>query len=372
MISGCILAKNEEKNIVPCIKSILPVCEEIIVIDNGSTDDTGELAREWGAKVYFDDSSNFDLLKNKFHDLATKSWIFSIDADERLAAGTDVMIKKTVSSAPEDVWGYTIPKLSYSGRGQWSESNYLELYRNRSEICYSNTSIHANLTDSINRHGKKIGRLWTPIHHVDALVRNTKYKRDRYISLITENISDFKKQNEPTYYLECFLASEYLYADRKQEAKAILERLIERYPDKGTMAYTFLSQLFYVEHRYDESLELSNYVISSLREKHKFSLFNIARIHSCFEHYDLAEKVLQKYMDHYPESCTGYYNLAYVFWKQSKDYLPLLNIAFSINEMLKEPIIYDNRPKSIYLNETIVFDFEQRYLDLLKEKAKEQ
>lgn len=43
-ISACILAKNEEENIAECIRSVKPYVDEVIVVDNGSTDNTGEIA----------------------------------------------------------------------------------------------------------------------------------------------------------------------------------------------------------------------------------------------------------------------------------------------------------------------------------------
>ena len=49
-ITAIILARNEEQHIVDCIKSI-QCANEILVIDDGSTDRTVELAESLGAVV---------------------------------------------------------------------------------------------------------------------------------------------------------------------------------------------------------------------------------------------------------------------------------------------------------------------------------
>ena len=50
-VSVLILTRNEEKHIRDCIESCLPVADEVIVIDDGSTDQTVAIAEELGAKV---------------------------------------------------------------------------------------------------------------------------------------------------------------------------------------------------------------------------------------------------------------------------------------------------------------------------------
>jgi len=81
-ISAIVLTKNEEDNIEKCLKR-LTFCDEIIVIDDNSTDDTAVLAKNIGAKVYsrslngdFASQRNFGLEKAK------SEWVLFIDADE--------------------------------------------------------------------------------------------------------------------------------------------------------------------------------------------------------------------------------------------------------------------------------------------------
>lgn len=82
MISTVVLARNEEKNIKRCLSS-LQWCDEIIVIDDYSTDKTVEIAKKAKATVYqralkgdFAEQRNFGL------DKACQDWVFFVDADE--------------------------------------------------------------------------------------------------------------------------------------------------------------------------------------------------------------------------------------------------------------------------------------------------
>jgi len=85
--SGLIITYNEAHNIAACIASLAPVCDDIVVVDAGSSDDTVELARRAGATVlvqvpFLGDGPQRSLgLPHCRHD-----WVINLDADERLEA----------------------------------------------------------------------------------------------------------------------------------------------------------------------------------------------------------------------------------------------------------------------------------------------
>lgn len=83
-ISAIILTKNEEKRLPDCLQS-LSFCEEIIVVDSGSTDGTVALAQKHKAAVYQDLSADFAAKRNLGLQKATKEWVLYVDADERIS-----------------------------------------------------------------------------------------------------------------------------------------------------------------------------------------------------------------------------------------------------------------------------------------------
>ena len=80
-LSAIVIAKNEEPRIAKCLES-LGFCDEIIVIDNGSTDKTIEIAKRYKALTIHVKETDFSSLRNIGKDKAKGSWILYVDADE--------------------------------------------------------------------------------------------------------------------------------------------------------------------------------------------------------------------------------------------------------------------------------------------------
>lgn len=82
-ISACIIAKDEADRIVPCLESV-SFCDEIVVLDSGSSDDTVALCRAHGARVVETDWPGWVAQKNRAAAAAANDWVLSLDADERV------------------------------------------------------------------------------------------------------------------------------------------------------------------------------------------------------------------------------------------------------------------------------------------------
>ena len=117
-ITGVIIAKNEEKMIAEALNS-LSFCDEILVIDNGSTDKTKEIAEKKGAKVYELKVNDFSELRNFALGKATGDWILYLDADERIDSDLKDSIKKNILNSS----GYSAFALKrknyYFGNHEW-------------------------------------------------------------------------------------------------------------------------------------------------------------------------------------------------------------------------------------------------------------
>lgn len=84
-ISAVVITFNEERNIKRCIESLIPVMDEIIIIDSFSTDRTKEICLEY--PVIFKEKiwQGYSEAKNYGNSIASHDFIFSIDADESIS-----------------------------------------------------------------------------------------------------------------------------------------------------------------------------------------------------------------------------------------------------------------------------------------------
>lgn len=103
LISAVVLTKNEEKNIIDCIKS-LNFCDEIIIIDDYSTDKTLDKIRNHKSEILnksriqiFQRKLNGDFASQRNYGLkqAKGEWILYVDADERVSSD----LKKAINCA---------------------------------------------------------------------------------------------------------------------------------------------------------------------------------------------------------------------------------------------------------------------------------
>ena len=110
-ISAVILAKNEEKKIGKTIKS-LSFCDEVIVVDDESSDATVQIAQKTGVKVLSHSKKNaFGGQRNWAMEQAKNDWILFIDADEEVSENLKSEIEN-LKSQP-DVVAYAIPRRDF-------------------------------------------------------------------------------------------------------------------------------------------------------------------------------------------------------------------------------------------------------------------
>lgn len=146
-LSVVISAFNEEKKIRNCLESV-KWADEIIFIDNDSSDRTSEIAKEFTKKIYTqkNDPFNIDLQKNLGIEKASGNWILVLDADEIITSELKNEIIKNINTPPfikgvrgissdEFVSGFMIPRkniifgkwIQHSG---WYPDYQLRLFRN--------------------------------------------------------------------------------------------------------------------------------------------------------------------------------------------------------------------------------------------------
>jgi len=105
-ISALVLTKNEEEVIKDCLKQ-LDFADEIIVLDQNSSDDTKKIAKKYTDKIYTE-YLPFDKARNTLASYAKGDWLLYVDADERLDEDLIEEIKNTIKSSK--LSAYYIPR----------------------------------------------------------------------------------------------------------------------------------------------------------------------------------------------------------------------------------------------------------------------
>lgn len=83
MLSVVIITKNEEKMIKACLESV-GWADEIVIVDNGSKDDTLKIAKNYTDKIFEIDLQDFAAIRNLAMEKAKGDWVLYVDADERV------------------------------------------------------------------------------------------------------------------------------------------------------------------------------------------------------------------------------------------------------------------------------------------------
>jgi tetratricopeptide (TPR) repeat protein len=85
LLSLCMIVKNEATTLARCLASAKPYVDELIVVDTGSTDNTIEIAKSFGAEIYtFEWCNDFAAARNYTLAKASGHWVLILDADEEL------------------------------------------------------------------------------------------------------------------------------------------------------------------------------------------------------------------------------------------------------------------------------------------------
>jgi glycosyltransferase involved in cell wall biosynthesis len=143
-VSVVIITKNEGAYLAECLKMATFISNDIIIVDNGSSDDTLTIAAKYGCHIYQTDWTSYGANKNKGAELAKNDWILSIDADEIPDREFIFSIHNLNLSNPAVV--YDIKFKSYFGSklmrfGTWGRDHHIRLF-NRTIVKWSEPKVH--------------------------------------------------------------------------------------------------------------------------------------------------------------------------------------------------------------------------------------
>ena len=142
-ISAVIITRDAAARI-PAVLNALEMCDERLVLDSGSTDDTVALARAVGARVEHQSFLGYGPQKRRAVELAKYDWILSLDADEVLDGDAQESLVQLDLSDPAACW--SIRRRTFVGRreirhGAWRDERVLRLF-NRTTAGFKALPVH--------------------------------------------------------------------------------------------------------------------------------------------------------------------------------------------------------------------------------------
>jgi len=181
-VSAVIIAQDEERNLPDALRSVA-FCDEVVVVDAGSTDRTREVAREAGARVIVNSPwPGFVEQRNVAVDAASHDWVLAVDADERVSPALRDEIA-ALRSAGYHHSGYRVPRVAfYMGRWlrgtDWYPDPQLRLF-DRRQGRWQGALVH----ESVVVRGS-VGRLRSDLeHHPYEDIGDHMRSIDRYTTL---------------------------------------------------------------------------------------------------------------------------------------------------------------------------------------------
>ncbi len=313
-LSLCMIARNEVHLLGPCLFGIKPLVDEIILVDTGSDDRTGDIGRLFGAQVYsflwcddFSAARNFSLSK------ASGDWILVLDADEAIAPADFDTIRRLIRSGQDAPIAFTIETRNYchtansigwhanerrypsheAGLG-WFPSRKVRLFKRRQDVRF-HFPVHERVEPSL-KNVDGIAPCTVPVHHYGHLnmSRNLE-KAHRYYALGYAKLDAMA--HDPGAIRE--LAVQAGQLERWEEAIELWERLLAIRP-LFIEAKVNLASANWQLGRYVLSLDWAQRAVaqdSMLKEAH----FNLALSHLLLGDFRQAEKILEQLLERHPD-----------------------------------------------------------------------
>jgi len=179
-LSAVLITRNEEANLPGCLASLQGLADEIVILDSESTDGTVAVGEAAGARVVGHRFDGFGAAKQRALELATGTWVLSVDADERVTPALAEEIRAVLASGSAAA-GYEIRRdVYFIGRrlrfGGMGNDWVLRLFR-RAGASFSRAPVHehveiagrtARLRGALEHHAYR-----TLAEHVEKMNRYT-------------------------------------------------------------------------------------------------------------------------------------------------------------------------------------------------------
>ncbi|MFN8524986.1 MAG: glycosyltransferase family 2 protein [Chloroflexota bacterium] len=206
-VSAVIIARDEERFIGECINSAGWADETLLVLDDATTDTTGEVAERLGARVVRAPWRGFPGQRNLGLWEAHGDWVLFVDADERVTPELAVEVRRTVFADAPEV-GYWIPRRNLIC-GQWVR--YAGWYPDRQLRLLKRSA--ARYDESVD------------VHEVATLDGPAGTLAEHLVHINYENLAEFRAKQRQYALLEA--RARYARGERARPRSLVIQPLKE-------------------------------------------------------------------------------------------------------------------------------------------------
>lgn len=316
-LSVCIIAKNEENNLLRCLESIKGIADEVILVDTGSVDKTISIAEKYNAKVMeFPWTKNFSSARNKALEMATKDWILCLDCDEALDGSQIYEIKRALRNSKH--LGFRLKLTNVINNKLYEGKHILRIIKNNSGFYYSG-KINERLMNSIYEDSYN-----TEIINLEYLLYNFgfDYSRKTLTERCNRNIeiySSFNKEEvDFAYYYN--IANEYYLLRKYNTANNYYIKSLNSNDNIYINSYItlLLVKSYYYMKKYNKAIligESFSIKYNFIRELYLF----LSECYKKIEEFDISKECFKTYLSTTPNEYSYYFNLIHNI---SKDIIP--------------------------------------------------
>lgn len=216
-LSACLIAKDEEDDLDRCLSSLSGLADEIVLVDTGSTDDTVEIARSYGAKIgHYEWDDDFSAPRNESIRLATGHWILVLDADEEIDAEAVPRIREAI--VRPQYGGYFLKFHNYMSENHQADVVVHQAPRlvRRIPGVEFRYRVHEQVLPSILEAGLPVSHIsGTSINHYGYApeIMEAKGKSERMIRMLEQAVEDYPE--DPFQWFN--LATAYSTLERRAD-----------------------------------------------------------------------------------------------------------------------------------------------------------
>jgi len=188
-LSVGLITYNEASDLPRTLLAIKDIADEIVIVDNGSTDDTPEIAKSFGARIFHEEWKGYGRQKNAVIEKCMGKWILFLDADEEVTPKLKEKIKKIISDKnSKPVYKIRFQTFCFGHRirfGGWSNYYRIRLFVKDSGR-YNEDPIHEKFITQ-----QPIGKIKQHIfHYTYSSKKEYEEKREKYVAEIAKKYEE--------------------------------------------------------------------------------------------------------------------------------------------------------------------------------------